>query len=231
MSRLNIEGKFFRDPRYLCMSSKLGPATALGTAVLAWRLAEEYWVKGQLIPEKVWKFFEHHEVLAECGFATKEENGWYVSGTKTHSQYRIERSESGRTGGRISAQRARDSKGRLMSKQTPSKIKQTQPSSSSSSSISIEEGTPTKTLEGKRFLEPKEVEAYTSLIEKNSSALRSTDRGAVARLLKIFASYQEAKDWFSELFERNVEKYPDPKEFSRFIVSCMHNEVKKFNEL
>lgn len=143
MARINIEEKWFSDPRRSALACKLGSEVkADGVMIIAIRLAQQYWIPNkELIPFKSWNGVELPEELVSVGLAEKREKGYYVSGSEEHFSWWFKRNEykkeAGKIGGRISAQRPRDNKGKLLPKQNPSKAqaesKQSQSSSSSSS--------------------------------------------------------------------------------------------------
>lgn len=153
MPRLNIEENYWTDPRRVKLILKLGSAAiADGYMLQAWRLAQDHWIpERSLIPHAKWEAAEFPAVIFEIGFAERQEDGVYIRGIEEQCQWWFEavdyRREAGRTGGRISAQRPRDSKGRLLPRvvqadpsnpSNPSEPKQgpTHPSLSSSSSSS-----------------------------------------------------------------------------------------------
>jgi|LakMenE18May11ns_1017448.scaffolds.fasta_scaffold9958908_4 hypothetical protein len=130
MARINVEDEWFTDARRLRLIELTKDKNiADGMAIMAWFLAQKYWVKKELIPYHAWHGAGMSDLLFECGLAEKREDGVYVRGSKRHFHWYFKKVEAGRKGGLKSSQRQRDSKGRLTtsqavlgdsSKQTPS---------------------------------------------------------------------------------------------------------------
>lgn len=148
---MNVEDSFFKDKRFIKLAIKLGDEDlALGCCIQMWFLAQNYWRKNQrIIPIEVWQKQDMRDELIEVGLAEKRDEGIYVKGAEKHFDWIYQRAEAGRAGGRVSAQRGRDDKGRLLPKQTPSKH-QANPSAAKphSHSHSLEDNTNTLPSEG-----------------------------------------------------------------------------------
>lgn len=151
MARLNIEDEFF-----LAVVSMVSPTVdvdkAYGNALRFIRMSQEKFKTGRVVSDLE---FQRLGFLPELVgiFAKKVEGGYEAMGAKKYFNWLLERTEAAQVGGRISAQRERDAKGRLLprdvtppnnpsklqanSKQTSKQTKQIQASSSSSSSSSI----------------------------------------------------------------------------------------------
>jgi hypothetical protein len=144
MARINIEECWWSDPRRDALRRALGSETQDQVAVQAWRLGQEYWARGKLIPWKTYRALVGADALIEVGLAEVRETEdprsnpvqaeskqdpsrlqacfVYVRGSSEYHSWVQERRLKGSTGGKKSAQRPRDAKGRLLkkSKQTPS---------------------------------------------------------------------------------------------------------------
>src|SRR4051812_26282459 len=118
-----------------------------GAAVRMWRLAQEFWKHDhQPVPEHIFRTLETAEHLLGAGLAVLGEGSVYVRGSSQWFDWVRERSEkakvNGAKGGKVSAQRPRDARGRLLEKdanvQAPAKHdpSESKPSYSSSSSSS-----------------------------------------------------------------------------------------------
>lgn len=101
MARINIEDKWWTDPRRQLLARALGSeALATGVFFCAVRLAQEYWRKGQsLIPFKIWEHVEHHVSLIEYGLAERRETGVYLSGSEEWFEWIDLRRDAARKGG------------------------------------------------------------------------------------------------------------------------------------
>ena len=118
MARINIEDEWFTDGRRLrLIELTKNQNIADGMAILAWFLAQKYWIKKELIPGHAWYGAGMSDLLFECGLAERRENGIYVRGSERHFQWYFDKVEAGRKGGLKSSQRPRDAKGRLSSVQ------------------------------------------------------------------------------------------------------------------
>jgi hypothetical protein len=117
LARINIEESLFQDINFELLKEKLGRFAAAGAVVYLWRLGQKYWLKGHSpIPEKQWQMAGLPEELIECDFAFRVEGGFEVKGAEKHFEW-IERFIEGNSkGGKVSAQRPRDEKGRLLPK-------------------------------------------------------------------------------------------------------------------
>jgi hypothetical protein len=144
MARLNIEDCWWTDPRRSKLIKLLGEEElADGLAIRAWRVAQEFWGRGQrLIPREIFMTIEAAPKLIQAGLAEEREDSIYVKGSSQYHDWMLEKRKAAAAGGKKSAQRPRDAKGRLQKtpKQkpstSPSESKCVQASSSSSSSSS-----------------------------------------------------------------------------------------------
>lgn len=145
MARLNIEDCWWTDPRRSALIRLLGgdEEAADGTALRAWRLAQEFWKHDrQLIPEGLFSTLRGAQEMIQVGLADVRDAFVYVRGSSAYLDWVREKRQAGRAGGKLSAKRPRDAKGRLQakSKHPPSshqaEPKQIQASYSSSSSFS-----------------------------------------------------------------------------------------------
>lgn len=144
MARVNIEDCWWTDPRRSALIRLVGDEElADGAATKMWRLAQEFWKRNRgVVPVQLFKTLRFSEHLLGVCLAELREDGVYVRGSSAYLDWVHEKREAGRSGGKKSAQRPRDAKGRLVkeSKQDPSsdqaESKQIQPSVSSSSSSS-----------------------------------------------------------------------------------------------
>ncbi len=152
MARLNIEDCWWTDPRRSALIRLLGDEDlADARAIRAWRLAQEFWKFGRgLVPRGLFETLQSYPELLSVGLAEIREDKVYIRGSSTHHEWIVEAKESGAKGGKVSAKRPRDAKGRLKkipdqcpsdiqgsSKAGPSESKRIQGSSSSSFSLSI----------------------------------------------------------------------------------------------
>lgn len=134
MARINVEDSVWLDPRFKLLEKALGSRImAIGSLVEFWRLAQEYWVRGeQFIPLSVFRAYDLPEAIVECGFALLRDEAIHACGAKEQFAWIVARKTAGRRGGLASGrsrqQKAQtipiDNKGSKRSrslKQTPSK--------------------------------------------------------------------------------------------------------------
>lgn len=154
MPRINIEDKWFRDPRRerLAELLKVPKELADGWMLTAIRLAQQYWIPNkELIPIKTWSGCGMPKEFIEVGLAELREDGQYIylSGAEEHFAWWFKKQEAGRQGGLKSSNQPRDRAGHFTpraptehrpskAEHTPSEPEQARPSSSSSSSSSKE---------------------------------------------------------------------------------------------
>lgn len=131
MARINIEECWWSDPRRSTLIKLVGVEAADGAAIGAWRIAQEFWAKGMLVPKAIWSHVQANAKLIEANLAEERADGIYVRGSSEYLSWVAERREAARAGGLKSAQKRSKE-----SKQTPTKRKQTQPSGSGSYSSS-----------------------------------------------------------------------------------------------
>lgn len=123
MARLNIEDQFFLE--VMTAGSLEIQDRLAGNALRFFRYAQEKHKRGQFVSEEEFKVLGFMEELFPL-FARRTDDGIQCAGAEKHFNWLSDQSERGQTGGRVSAQRERDGRGRLLSKQTPSGSKQTQ---------------------------------------------------------------------------------------------------------
>lgn len=82
MARINLEDKLFNDGRFQSLEAKHGKIIALGVMVLAFKMAQTYWLKDkQLIPESEFLFNPIFQDLLNVGLAEKRDGGIYIRGS------------------------------------------------------------------------------------------------------------------------------------------------------
>lgn len=134
MARINVEDSLWADPRFLRLCIALGSeATAAGAVLLAWRVAQNYWVPGRrLIPINEFKRKLTERIgteLIASGLTEEREVGLlYVSGSEKQFAWLEQRSEAGRGNKGKSNKRRRTES---------NENKRVRSSSSSSSSFSL----------------------------------------------------------------------------------------------
>lgn len=145
MARMNLEDQFWLD--VMDIINQVGDQDkAIGNAIRFLKFAQEKHKQGKLVSEEDFKAKGFSEALIPI-FAKRTPSGIQANGADKHFAWLNQKIEAGRAGGKKSAQRKRDSKGRLLKKEdTSSKIHQAkpnghQPSISISSSISSSNST------------------------------------------------------------------------------------------
>lgn len=121
MARINVEDNLFTDARFVALRSELGEEVAIGKLVIAWRIAQNYWVKSELVPLKFWELLKL-QVLVDYDFAEITENGIYVKGTDENFEWLKQKQLAGKKGGLAKASKAlaKASTTTLLLEQTPS---------------------------------------------------------------------------------------------------------------
>lgn len=138
MARINIEECWWSDPRRMKLIELVGTFAADGIAINAWRLAQGFWAKGELVPLSIWKHLQANDKLIEANLAEVREDGVYVRGSSQYLDWVKERRRAASAGGKRSAQKRpkRKQSTQANAEQTQANGKQTQASGSSSSSSS-----------------------------------------------------------------------------------------------
>lgn len=99
MARINIEDTFWSYDPFLALVEKLGNrASAVGAVILAFKLAQKYWVPDQRpIPSVKFRSLPFASDLIECGIASESEDGDFVHvhGAKDQFEWLIQRSQAG----------------------------------------------------------------------------------------------------------------------------------------
>lgn len=83
MARINIEQAWWSDSRRAMLGRLVGSQSqADGIMMSAWRTAQTYWSKGELVPTAIWETIEHHDLIVRTQLAFVRENGVYVAGSE-----------------------------------------------------------------------------------------------------------------------------------------------------
>ena len=130
MPRINIEEKWWSDPRRGRLADKLGRRYADGLMMEAWRLSQEF--NGESFE---WKpYFEKHEVeaLASVCLADAQDELIYIKGSKEHHDWITKKRQSAMKGGMANKRRINN----LPEANASECLADAKPSSSSSSSSS-----------------------------------------------------------------------------------------------
>jgi len=110
MARINVEDSIFKDGRFFKLSMRLGSQErALGSLVMAWVLAQKWWLKSahRTIPIDDWKrSLTVVDEILECGFAEITDTGVYVSGSREQFGWLEQRSQAGRKNIREKSERS-----------------------------------------------------------------------------------------------------------------------------
>lgn len=107
--RINVEAKFWSDIRREMLAMKIGDSEAIGQCLKLWRVAQTYWVRGELIPESAFQYFGLSESLFDVDLAVRRDGGIYARGSKDYFAWLIQKSEAGKKGG-IESGKARSNK-------------------------------------------------------------------------------------------------------------------------
>lgn len=117
----------------------IGILGADGVAINAWRIAQEFWAKNELVPLSIWKHVQANDKLIQANLAEERDGGIYVRGSSQYLEWVAERRRAAVAGGKKSAKKRakKPQTPQANGKQTEAKdelAKQTQPSGSYSSS-------------------------------------------------------------------------------------------------
>lgn len=127
MARVNIEEEWWSDPRRSRLIEMIGSVIAVdGLMVGLWRTAQQYWSSGeQLIPIDVFQQTPHWEAVLKVGLAVVNPDGLtaYVKGTRRFLSWLEQQRQLGSRGGKASAKRPRDERGRLLPKEVQANSK------------------------------------------------------------------------------------------------------------
>lgn len=122
MARLTIEQKWWIDPRRTYLEEKAGPGAVIdGIMIKVWRIAQEYYGEGSLLPFRVFSKFPHyqaildsdlaelrdgHEFDSKCSNSARgsSEHFVYVRGSKEYFTWILDIRDSRRIGGKKSAE-------------------------------------------------------------------------------------------------------------------------------
>ncbi len=103
MARINVEECFWSHPGYRALVRFVGcEDKAAGMCLRAWRTAQRFWAKKELIPEYVWKL-ENLEVLVDVGLAERRAEGVYCRGSAKQFSWYEKMAAAGKRGGQESA--------------------------------------------------------------------------------------------------------------------------------
>lgn len=136
MARINIEECWWSDPRRMKLIELAGTLGADGVAINAWRIAQEFWAKGELVPLSIWKHVQANDKLIQANLAEERDGGIYVRGSSQYLEWVAERRRAAAAGGKKSAKKRakKPQTPQANGKQTQANVNQTQPSGSYSSS-------------------------------------------------------------------------------------------------
>lgn len=95
MARINIDDDLFGGGGFIGLLSALkDEEKAMGKILKAYRAAQGYWVKGELVPEGLWKALDL-EILIDCDLATRKPTGIYVHGSEKSFDWLLQKSKAG----------------------------------------------------------------------------------------------------------------------------------------
>lgn len=120
MPRINIDDSLWADPRFLRLCIKLGSeVSAAGWVLIAIRQAQRHWCPDRKpIPGDQWEQLGFPEALLEVGFAKRVDGGVLLADIESRHLWWFELMDAkrvaGAIGGKVSAQRPRDERGRLL---------------------------------------------------------------------------------------------------------------------
>jgi hypothetical protein len=115
MGCLNVDDKWFDDPRRDTLVESIGQTAADGTAIKMWRLAETWYRKDSIVPREIFFIHKHALAFLDAQLAEEKPEGIYIKGSKEFFQYIKEAKEGRKVGGAQRAEKAqRDENGRFL---------------------------------------------------------------------------------------------------------------------
>lgn len=240
MARVTIENCWWTDPRRTKLTRILGDEDkADARAARMWNLAQKFWENGRdLIPLDIFQTLESWQELIDCRLADLRGEFVYVRGSSQYLEWAYEQKIKRVAGGKKSAQRPRDPKGRLLpakvqdpSKTPPSGVQDPSSESTYSGSGSgINEDRINNQVDAEslqNFSQPTSTQIHearfnpelTGILEVLKQAYKKDPpvwrRKQAARILAHFGSPEDFALWVTGVI--NTENCPDPaKSFSDF---------------
>lgn len=143
MARVNVEERFWTDPRLEKLSIKLHSRyKAIGQCVELWHIGQEFYSNKNKFTMRAFKYHGLSKYLIECGFAVLENDEIKIRGADDQFKWILCAKEGASKGGKASKKESGQSWAdvgpMLGGNELPNKINEvTQPSSSYSSSSNI----------------------------------------------------------------------------------------------
>lgn len=196
MPRINVEDKWYDDPRRITLIEKIGQLATDGTALQIWRVAQNYYRLETLIPREVFFSIKHGPDFITAGLAVESDGGVYIRGSTECFKWIGSRKGSGRRGAE-----ATNSK----SQQTPANSGKSQqtPASSSYSSSSEKKNTNAQMLAAACAADSNFQEIYSQYPKKKG---KSVGYKVFCREIKTpedLQSLQTSLERFREYHARN----------------------------
>lgn len=120
MARLNLEDTLFGKAWYKALERLIGQEEAAGAWVLVARIAQEFWKDGRPIPKEDFMLLRFHRALLDSRTCLEMDDGIYLRGSRDHFHWLRALSTGSSEAGKKSVEgRARDEKGRLLPKVSP----------------------------------------------------------------------------------------------------------------
>lgn len=246
MARMNLDDQFWVD--VLDLVAKVGDQDkAIGNAVRFFKLAQEKHKQGRLISEEDFKAKGFLEALIPI-FAKRTPSGIQATGASKHFAWLDQKAEAGREGGKKSAKRPRDSKGRLLKKDAnenaSSNLHQANPNdhqasisiSSINNNIRKKENSQNQNLTTPSATENFEAQFQTDELEQIAEIMNQAYGGGAyeyrLRLAPKILAYFKTPEDFGEWVEGviNGKNCPDPAEdkrgFDKYFSKSLHDTLQ-----
>jgi hypothetical protein len=153
MPRINIEDKWFDDPRRWALVERIGQIATDGAALQIWRVAQNYYRQRTLIPHEVYSACKHAADFIAVKLAEERPDGVYVKGSTELFNWIRLKSEAGQKGGRANKRDAEHVEA--------DESKREQNEASYSSSVSLDRD-PSKEEDAPKVFEDPEVRDFVS---------------------------------------------------------------------
>jgi hypothetical protein len=246
MARINIEEQWWTDPRRSRLIQLVGDEDAAdGAATRMWRLAQTFWKEGRrLVPKPLFDSLKSAPKLIEAGLASLEsEDTVYVRGSSQYLDWVHEQRMAAVEGGKTSAKRPRDSKGRLLPKARPSDVqvalddspsasKCVQLSASYSSSVSSKHTAkkpfkhPTQVLEDRMRVSGEVVESVRDMV--NQAFDRNVPPRIQNRIQELASQFKTPENFaahINEILHHDRARPGEPKRLN-FIEGCLLRQIE-----
>jgi hypothetical protein len=172
LANITANNEFLVDPRLTLMCQAMPRYEAIGSIICLWEVGQSYWKKDEgLIPKNIYFLLHRASDLLRYGFASEEPEGIYCNGAREKWAFLLKRSESGKLGGKRSAESRKAKFGSAIPKNARNKPKHDR-----------------STTEASTEAQPNDFEAHRSGPKPSSSSSSSSSGSASSSDTKKLAA-------------------------------------------